>query len=98
MKSFPTPPPDRRIEKDGYQHQKNNSIKQDKIPFINNINSSTKENIMEFEKINNINMVKIKHIEDMRNSILSYKVIDTSYSGSSRQANFLSSAIKHDPN
>jgi len=78
MNVFPTPPPDRRIEQGRQSNngQKNVSIKSqtisgNKLPYIN---SSTQDNILEFEKINNINMVKIKHIEDMRNSIFSYKV------------------------
>jgi len=74
MNAFPTPPPDRRIDKERFN--KTSSIKTQqgsgtKLPYLH---SSNQDNILEFEKINNINMVKIKHIEDMRNNIFNYKV------------------------
>ena len=78
MNAFPTPPPDRRIDKERLTNtNKTASVKSNQVfsgSKLPNMNSTTQDNILEFEKINNINMVKIKHIEDMRNSIFSYKV------------------------
>jgi len=75
MNVFPTPPPDRRIDRE--RLNKTSSMKTQlesgtKLPYLHS--SSNQDNILEFEKINNINMVKIKHIEDMRNNIFNYKV------------------------
>lgn len=85
MNNFPLPNPDRRsLKKDSTQDTNN-----DDILFTNNnnkfkkgtkfdtskhisINNNEKE---DYEKMNNLEIVKLKHIEDMRKNLLSYKLL-----------------------
>jgi GTPase SAR1 family protein len=113
MKKFPTPPPDRRIQKKASYPKlhsneedlksiasgiSNNNIRKSyPAQFItsgnNNMNFTmgglnTNSNSVgqiylfsepnekdDYEKYNNLNLLKMKHIEDMRNSILDYKLL-----------------------
>ncbi len=67
MNKLPTPPPDRRLE-----------VK--KNTYTNSINSNDQSSESgcnykeESQRYNNLNMLRIKHIEEMRKNILSYKV------------------------
>jgi predicted AAA+ superfamily ATPase len=66
MNKFPLPPPDRRLQK--------NSIDVDNL---RNSNLSFKPyDESEYEKYQNMNLIRLKHIEDMRNSILNYKILN----------------------
>lgn len=67
MNKLPTPPPDRRLEvkKNTYTNSLNS----------NDQSSETGSNYKEeTHKYNNLNMLRIKHIEEMRKNILCYKV------------------------
>lgn len=71
MNKFPTPPPDRRLE-----NKKNTYITKSGSDFnVNNTDGNS--NFSEKEdthKYNNISMLRLKTIEDMRKNILTYKV------------------------
>jgi GTPase SAR1 family protein len=98
MEKFPTPPPDRRTQRQNYlvnderkssknSLQLNPSIIQTKkyVPIVmNNFNNTFANNYSlteandkdDLERYNNLNLAKLKHIEDMRNNILTYKVLN----------------------
>jgi energy-coupling factor transporter ATP-binding protein EcfA2 len=70
MNKFPIPPPDRRLQKSSMEME-------------NPLRSSNMSNLTfkayddtEYEKYQNMNLIKLKHIEDMRNNILSYKLLN----------------------
>ena len=69
MNKFPTPPPDRRLEVKKNTYNKTNTdpntITEGNTAFIGN---------EDVQKYNNLNLLRIKHIEDMRKNILTYKV------------------------
>jgi predicted AAA+ superfamily ATPase len=70
MNKFPIPPPDRRLQKTNYSDD-----------FSNNRNSNTAFTFKayddnEYEKYQNMNLIRLKHIEDMRNNILNYKLLN----------------------
>ena len=69
MKGLPNPPPDRRLQNKG-SIQTGTKQKEEQV-FSPNSDISDKD---KFDKYNSTNIVKIKHIEDMRNNILNYKV------------------------
>ena len=66
MNKFPTPPPDRRLEV-----KKTTYNKTDTDPNRTEEGNYGKEDAQNY---NNLNLLRIKHIEDMRKNILSYKV------------------------
>jgi predicted AAA+ superfamily ATPase len=63
MNKFPIPPPDRRLQKSEDFNLKSSNVSK-------NFDES------EYEKYQNMNLIKLKHIEDMRNSILNYKILN----------------------
>ena len=76
MNKFPIPPPDRRliIKKNTYSKSNSESI------ILNE--GQTKTDKEDAQKYNNLNIIRIKHIEEMRNNILNYKVKLMNQSGS----------------
>ena len=71
MNKLPTPPPDRRLE-----NKKKSYLTKSGSDY--NINSSDPNNTYsekdEVGRFNNINMHRLKTIEDMRKNLLTYKV------------------------
>lgn len=84
MNKFPTPPPDRRLNKQASYPRRTDDELSIKSPVnYNNNNGKSSAYLFsegnerdDLEKYNNLNMLKIKHIEDMRNNILSYKLLN----------------------
>jgi predicted AAA+ superfamily ATPase len=100
MNKFPTPPPDRRLNKFPNNTRtadpstsndcdlKSSDITENprnSFHISKNLNnqSYTSKNVMtdsfekeDCERSSNLNLLKMKHIEDMRNNILSYKILN----------------------
>jgi len=98
MDKFPTPPPDRRNQRQSYnpiddkkpiknglkasgikdQHKKSQSLMTNYYnnSCSNNFSFNECSNKDELEKYNNLNLAKLKHIEDMRNNILTFKLLN----------------------
>lgn len=72
MNKFPTPPPDRRHEtKKNYYFTKTGSD----FGVNNTDGTSSYSEKEDKQKYNNISMLRLKTIEDMRRNILTYKVL-----------------------